>query len=233
MTSRRHLMALAVVLGALGVPRESRAQADLQAWGNLTVDWIKSHRVTIGVKVEPKVLVSDPDDEPGWATVDVTPSVEYARGEWFDMVGEMLVGRTNQTDDLDSTEVTPRIGLRLHLVSNLRQAIVKERRPMRRLVIRDLLRLEWRNLYYSTDKPDSSTVRLRNRLESLWPLNRSRITDDGVTYLNADWEWFIPIRRSRRAIRQPPARASRPRLSAQLRVALRGDVRLEPFPQYR
>ena len=89
--------------------------------------------------------------------------------------------------------MTPRIGFRLHLLSNLRQAIVKERRPKRRLVIRDLLRLEWRNLYYSSDKADSSTVRLRNRLQSLWPLNRSLITDNGVAYLNADWEWFIPF----------------------------------------
>ena len=186
-------MALAVVLGAIAVPGESRAQADLQAWGNLTFDWIKSHRVTLGVKVEPKVLVSAPDDEPGWATLDVTPSLEYVRGEWFDVVGELQVGRTRQTDDLDSTELTPRIGFRLHLLSSLRQAIVKERRPKRRLVLRDLLRLEWRNLYYSTDKPDSSTVRLRNRLEGLWPLNRSRITDDGVAYVNADWEWFIPF----------------------------------------
>ena len=104
----------------------------------------------------------------------------------------MLVGRTWQTDDLDSVEVTPRIGLRLHLLSNLREEIVKERRPKRRLVLRDLLRLEWRNLYYSTDKPDSSTVRLRNRFEALWPINRHRITDNGASYVAADWEWFIP-----------------------------------------
>ena len=93
----------------------------------------------------------------------------------------------------NSTEFTPRIGFRLHLLSNLRHEIVKERRPKRRLVLRDLLRLEWRNLYYSTDKPDSSTVRLRNRFESLWPINRPRITDNGASYLAADWEWFIPV----------------------------------------
>ena len=185
-------MALAVVLGALGVPRESRAQADLQAWGNLTFDWIKSHRVTIGVKVEPKVLVS-PGGRAGLGHPRRHAVVRVPRGEWFDMVGELMVGRTNQTDDLDSTELTPRIGFRLHLLSNLRQQIVKEQRPKRRLVLRDLLRLEWRNLYYSTDKADSSTVRLRNRLESLWPINRPRITDNGVAYLNADWEWFIPF----------------------------------------
>ena len=109
------------------------------------------------------------------------------------MVGEVLVGRTRQTDDLDSTEVTPRIGFRLHFLSNLREELVKEKRPKRRLVIRDLVRLEWRNLYYSTDKPSSSTARLRNRIETLWPVNKQRITDNGASYLMADWEWFIPV----------------------------------------
>ncbi len=104
---------LGAIIVALGVPGRAGAQTDFQAWGNLTFDWIKSHRVTIGVKVEPKVLVSAPDDEPGWGTLDVTPSFEYARGQWFDMIGEMLVGRTMQTDDLDSTEVTPRMLTRL------------------------------------------------------------------------------------------------------------------------
>jgi hypothetical protein len=105
----------------------------------------------------------------------------------------MHVGGTEQSNDLNSTEVTPRIGLRLHLLSNLRQAIVKERQPKRRLVLRDLARVEWRNLYYSTDKPDSSTVRFRNRFETLWSINRQRITDDGAAYLSADWERFIPV----------------------------------------
>jgi hypothetical protein len=169
------------------------AQVDTQVWANFTFDWVKSHRTTIGVNAEPKVLVSAPAGDPGWATFDVTPSLEYSRGEWFDMVGEMLVGRTRQTDGLDSTELTPRIGFRLHLLSNLRHEIVKERRPRRRLVLRDLLRLEWRNLHYSTDDPDSSTVRLRNRFETLWPINRLRVTDNGASYLAADWEWFIPL----------------------------------------
>ena len=55
-------------------------------------------------------------------------SIEYKRGQWFDVVSELLVGRTRQTDDLDSTEVTPRIGLRLHLLSNLRDELGREGR---------------------------------------------------------------------------------------------------------
>jgi len=190
-------LVLATTGGALALlllwPGAADAQTDEQLWANVTLNYIKSHRITIGLNTEPKVLLSAPDGDPGWATLDVVPSLEFNRGAWLDGVGELLVGGTRQTNHLNSTEVTPRIGLRLHLLSNLRHEIVKERRPKRRLVLRDLVRVEWRNLYYSTDKPDSSTVRFRNRFETLWPLNRQRLTDNGAAYLNADWEWFIPL----------------------------------------
>src|SRR4029450_14009303 len=65
-------------------------EPDIQLWGNFTLDWIKSHRLTFGVDLEPKVLVSKPPDDPGWATLDVTPSLEYSRGNWFDVIGETL-----------------------------------------------------------------------------------------------------------------------------------------------
>jgi len=192
MTSR-HLPALAGAIVLLLVPRAANAQTDFQLWGTFNLDWNKSHRTTIAVSAEPKVLVSAPPGDPGWATLDVTPSIEYRRGQWIDAVGELLVGRTRQTDDLNSTEVTPRIGFRFHFLSNLRDQVEKERMPKRRLVLRDLLRLEYRNLYYSTDKPDSHTLRLRNRIETLWPINRQKITDAGAMYIAADWEWFMPV----------------------------------------
>ena len=154
MTSHRWLRLLVPAVLSLLLPCAAAAQADTQLWTEFKFNWIKSRQLTLGVDAEPKVLIWAPAGDPGWATLDVTPSLEYSRGEWFDMVGELLVGRTRQTDDLDSTEVTPRIGFRLHLLSNLREELVKEKRPKRRLVIRDLIRLEWRNLYYSTDKPE-------------------------------------------------------------------------------
>jgi hypothetical protein len=153
------------------------AQPDTQLWGELTFSWIKSHRLTYGFDVEPKVLVSAPDGDPGWATLDLTPSIEYSHGAWLDVLGETLIGRTRQTDDLNSTEVTPRIGLRLHYLSNLRNELLKEKQPKRRFVLRDLLRLEWRNLYYSTDKPDSSSLRIRSRIETSYAITRPRITE--------------------------------------------------------
>ena len=52
------------------------AQTQAQLWGEVRLDWIKSHDFTYSLDVEPKVLGSKPADDPGWATLDITPSVE-------------------------------------------------------------------------------------------------------------------------------------------------------------
>lgn len=180
---------VAVFVGVLWAS-PAAAQTDTQLWGDLTLSWIKSHTWTLGVEVEPKTLVSKPADKPGWTTLDVTPSAEYRHGKWLDVVGELHLGRTRQTDALDTTEVTPRIGLRFHLLSNLVADATKEREPRRRLVVRNLVRAEWRNLFYSNTTPQSATVRYRARVETLFPFNRRKVTDDGALYESADVEWF-------------------------------------------
>jgi hypothetical protein len=156
----------------------------------MTLAWVKSHRFTYSVDIEPKVLIAKPTGDAQWRTLDVTPAIEFAHGQWLDVTGDLVLGRTKQNDDLDTTEVRPRVGVRLHILSNLRDDVLKERTPRRRLVLRNFLRFEWRNLYYSTNTPDSSTFRLRDRVETLYPLNTGKVTADGAIYLLADGEWF-------------------------------------------
>lgn len=181
---------LVAILVTLMPAHDWAQQVDTQLWGNLTIDWIKSQQISLGVAIEPKVLVSKPPEDPGWATLGVTPSIEYSRGTWVDLVGEVGVSRTRQTDKVNSTEITPSIGLRFHVLSNLANDFLKERLPKRRLVLRNLIRLEWRSFSYSDDTPDSSSLRLRNRFEALYPLNRPRVTDNGAVYALADVEFF-------------------------------------------
>ena len=176
------------------------AQTNLQLWGNLTLDWVKSPRLAYELDLEPKVLLAAPEGEPGWHAMDVTPNVEYAWKSWLDLVGEAVVGYTQQTDDVNSWEATPRAGARFHLFSrDLPTAVPdrplqKEYPPRRRVVVRDLARVEARNLFYTgAGTGTSSSVRFRNRLEVLAPLNRARLSDDGARYILADWEWFIPL----------------------------------------
>ena len=119
MTARQRVATIGAALVALLIPCAAHAQTDLQLWGNFYFDWIKDHRITMGLDAEPKVLVSKPSGDPEWATLDITPSFEYSRGEWFDMIGDLVVGYTKQNNDLNTTEVRPRVGLRFHILSNL------------------------------------------------------------------------------------------------------------------
>ena len=190
------LSPLLILFGATVV----EAQANLQLWGNFTIDWQKADRLTYVFDLEPKVLVSVPPDKPGWWTIDLTPSAEYAVKKWVDLTGEFLAGYTSQSDDVRSVELTPRVGLRFHLFSRgvpvrLAGHVVQDRElpPKRRIVVRDYLRVEWRNLFYSDDTPMNSSARLRNRLEMQFPLNRGLVTSDGARYVLADWEWFVPL----------------------------------------
>ena len=171
----------------------ARAQATAQLWGNITLDWVKSDRLVYELDFEPKVLLDAPEGDPDWRNLDVTPNVEYSPKAWLDLVADTTIGSTNQTDDVDTIEVTPRLGVRFHLFSRTQRFNARERAPRRRIVMRDLVRVESRNFFYSGDTESDSTVRFRNRLELLVPLNKARFNDDGARYVIADWEWFIPI----------------------------------------
>src|SRR4051812_15380472 len=172
------------------------AQTNGQLWGNITLDWVRSQKLTFELDVEPKVLVAAPSSEPGWWNVDVTPNVEYALKPGLDLIGELGTGYTRQTDDVNSAEVTPRIGVRLHLFSRDRPRLfnVRELPPRRRVVIRDRLLAEYRNIFYTGAGPSTdSNVRFRNRLEFLVALNTAKLTEDDARYLIADGEWFVPL----------------------------------------
>ncbi len=187
-------LATAMMALLLGTPQVVQAQTTAQFWGNLTLNWVKSDRLVYEFDVEPKVLLAAPEDEPGWRNIDLTPNVEFSPKGWLDVVADTTVGSTKQTDDVDTIEVTPRLGLRFHLFSRSQRFQLMERAPDRRIVVRDLVRVESRNFFYrGAESGFDSTVRFRNRLEFLIPLNKARMTDDGARYLMADWEWFVPL----------------------------------------
>jgi hypothetical protein len=179
----------------LFMTRPAIGQTDGQFWATATFSWLRSDRLTYELELEPKVLVAAPEGEPDWASFDVTPNVEFAAGTWLDFVGELATGYTVQTDDVNSFELSPRVGFRLHLTTRDLPTgpFMRERLPRRRLVVRDLVRFEQRNLFYSDGRDADSVVRFRNRLEMQIPLNRERVTDDGAGYVLVDWEWFIPL----------------------------------------
>ena len=199
----KSLTILAVAVPLLLSASAARGQSNLQAWGNLSLNRGLSERWTGALEFEPKVLAADNSGGPGWWSMDATPNVEFVPKHWLDVIAELPVTYTSQTDGVDSWEVSPRGGLRVHLFSRdvpdrvgrlVAEAVsAKERPPKRRLVIRDRLLVEQRNLVYNNGKPSSHTWRVRNRLELQFPLNRTRVTEDDSWTLLTDWEWFVPL----------------------------------------
>lgn len=187
-----------LLLGAAALP--AAAQTNLQLWGDLSLNWLRSDRLAYALDLEPQALVANTDeDATGWWTFAVTPNVEYSAKRWLDVIGELGTGITHQTDGQGSFELTPRAGLRFHVFSrNVPNVVGRrlnpvERPPTRRFILRDRLLVEQRNLFYNHDEPTSSTLRVRNRIELQLALNRPKVTDDGSRTLLADWEWFIPL----------------------------------------
>jgi len=187
-----------LALWLLGCASTAAAQSTGEVWGNVTIDWLATHRLVYTLDVEPKVQVTAVTKEARFANVDVWPSVEFALSGWLDAHGEFLTGFTNEQDGSTSTEVTERIGARLHLLSRLlqeraaRRGAEREAQPRRRGTMATLLRFEHRDVGHS-DSPDISSWRFRGRIELAYPLNRPKLTSDGAVYLTSDTELFVPI----------------------------------------
>src|SRR4051794_24651617 len=97
--TRRRLVVIASA-GALLTAANASAQTNGQVWANVTFDWVKQSGVTYEIDFEPKALVSAPPEQPGWSNLDITPSIEYPVSNTVDLIVDMTLGRTKQTDDL-------------------------------------------------------------------------------------------------------------------------------------
>ena len=187
------------LLCALGCPRVALAQATGQLWGDLTIDWLTTERLTYEVELQPQTQRIVHDGQPTFIAFDATPRAEYTVAKWIDVVGEAEIGRTIQSNDVDTTTVTPRVGAELHILSRILQprsagrGAGREKLPLRRLVASTLLRLENESTFFSTDASTKSSWQLRDRFGVTYPLNRPKTTVDGAIYLASDGELFFPL----------------------------------------
>lgn len=194
---RVFIIALAAVLAAGAVRGQDRSSGPAtQIWLNVTPAWAKGDRLYLELDAEAKWQVSDGEE---WRNLDLTPLVEYYPADWLALEAEATVGNTLQRGGLDTFEVTPRIGARLHLFAKLAPqrpgipGLKHDRFPLTRLGVSTLARLEWRNFWYSDATPDQHTWRARLRLEGKLALNRRKLSEDGLIYAIADVEYYWPL----------------------------------------
>jgi hypothetical protein len=163
---------------------------ETQAWANLTMGWYRTEKVYLELDLEPKVLVSG---EPQWRNLDITPAVEYYPSSWLDLTGETTIGSTLQTDGLRTNELTVRAGVRTYLLKHVRDRLHHENKPVGRVSVASLFRVEGRNFWYSDGTDSQHSFRFRARLESKAPINHADLTADRTFYVLGDIEAFVPL----------------------------------------
>ncbi len=184
---RAFVLSLGVFSLLGGVARAQSASG--QIWGNVILDFPHGERLLYEVDFEPKAQFSGDDT---WRGIDVAPSIEFSPNRWFELVSEVNLARTRQSDRVTSWEVTPRIGFRVHFLNNLR-TMLPSRRRLGRVGIANYSRVEWRNLWYSDDTDPSHQTRFRNRVELKAGLNHADMSLDKTLFLIADYEIFVPL----------------------------------------
>jgi Protein of unknown function (DUF2490) len=190
---RRTFLPIAFLLaGACPAFGQSTAQGEvpLELWGNVMLDFPKGEKWLFEADFEPKTLLSGGEK---WWNLDFTPLVEYYPSRWIDLEGETAVGFTHQTDDVNTTELTPRIGFRLNIVNNLRDKPLLKEGPLTRIRIATLVRLEYRNFWYSDGSEPQHEWRLRVRFETKVGINHADFSEDCSLYGIFDGEYFAPI----------------------------------------
>ena len=212
-------------LWALGFAIPGAAQSSggdevsTQLWGNVILDFPKGEHWLFETDFEPKTQVSGGEK---WWNLDFTPLVEYYPARWIDLVGETAFGHTHQDDDVNTTEITPRVGFRLNLLSDLRERTGMLSGPLARVRVATLVRFEYRNLWYNDGGDPEHEWRFRIRLEAKIGINHADFAQDKSLYGIFDAEGFIPLSSG-----VSERYASKVRARAGLGYRLRYQTRLE------
>ena len=93
----------------------AQAETSNQLWGSVILGHQKNEDLYMEVEIQPKTQFSGSER---WRNIDATWAVSYERNKWFNLTGELVTGYTQQTNDLSSLEVTPRVGVRLQQIKN-------------------------------------------------------------------------------------------------------------------
>jgi len=163
--------------------------ASTQIWANVLLDYPRDKTSLFELNIEPKTQVSEGE----WRSLALTPLIEYYPLHWLDLEGELRLAWTQESEGTDSREVTPRIGFRVNLLSSLREREGPVGALFHRVRLATLIRIEYRNLFYTDGSPSSHQWRFRARLESKIGITDADLSRDGTLYATADIEAYVPF----------------------------------------
>jgi hypothetical protein len=191
--------ALAVLILIAAIPGRASAQdsddptPSSQAWGDFRMVWPDdAGKWLFRLDLRPLVQFSGAEK---WAEFAVVPAAVYQAPKFLDLIGDIVAGYTVQNDDVETLELAPRIGARVHLISDVRDVRPADRFA-KRVGLATTLRLEHRHFWYygsGTTDDYSNDWRFRARLETRIGLNRADRSQSGTWYLFSDAEAFVTL----------------------------------------
>ncbi len=156
----------------------SYAQTNSQVW----MEYMLAHPFANVWELEHAVTYSTIVDTPKWRSLDYAPTLTWSFTPNIDAMGALTISYVAQTENVNSFEIRPMLGTRIHFTPNMR------------ILTRLLIRFENRNFQNLETKDWSSSNRMRFRVESLIPLNNSTMYNkDNLFYGIADAEWFVTM----------------------------------------
>jgi Protein of unknown function (DUF2490) len=183
------------LLACIAGSSRAAAQSTGELWGDFTIGWLQSERLTWEIDVEPRAAITVPAGKSRWVSLALIPEVQYTLARWVDVIGE--VKSTYKPNGDDVIETKSRAGLYFHILSRLladrgaRRGAEREKQPLRRLVPNNLLRLEYEDKAPLNGGAATTTWRLRDRQEISYPFNRKKLTADGAMYATGDVEVYV------------------------------------------
>ncbi len=113
---------------------------------------------------------------PKWRAYDYSATLEWSINNHIDVIGQMVVSYTNQTDNYNTLELRPVLGSRIYFS------------PNKRIQTRLLVRLEQRNFKNLETEEWESVIRPRARAEVIVPINKKSYYEDKLWYGITDLE---------------------------------------------
>jgi hypothetical protein len=118
-------------------------------------------------------------DAPKWRALDLISTLDRTFTQNIDGNIGLNFSYVFQNDTINTLELRPSIGTRIHFT------------PNQRVLSRLFLRVEQRNLYQQGTSDWQHSLRMRVRPELLIPLNKKSYYEDKMFYGIVDAEWFI------------------------------------------
>lgn len=116
-----------------------------------------------------------------WDKIGIQPSVEFRVARWAEVLTQVQLDYVYQALDVNTLEIRPAVGLKLIAI------------PSSRVILRNRTLLERRDLIYLAGNTNSTSWRLRDRIEGRVALNRRSFDQNRLLYSISDVEGLLNL----------------------------------------